>query len=324
MKNKLYICEHQFVISNNNICDKCRVEEVSETLGELLKSNGVTVDDDTQKINQQPLSKNPEKVADMMIETLVETNNEIRMENIKLGEHNTQLEHEIDDLRSFTSKCVEDITDLTKTISNSEKENKDLKNKISELEDVISNGKEENKRFKHNKERLLKAINHHESEYKDLEDNYNKLFQLGLTNACDFTALKYEHETIKKDYTKLLHNITTGFNKFNKLENEHKSLLEKYSKTEHDKISAENDFKKLLIDSLSDTRRIDELNMCNTRIKRELKNNNLKVDRLLNMNKELSNELEQSKKLSKTETFISLGVTSLVIFLVIQFTLFLA
>ena len=305
MKNKLYICEHQFVISNNNMCDKCRVEEVSETLGELLKSNGVTVDDNKQKIKKQPLSKKPKKVSDMMIETLIETNNEFRMENIKLGEHNTQLEHEVGDLRRFITKCEEDISDLTKTISNGEKENKYYKTRC---------------------ERLRKEINDKPSErdYKDLEDNYNKLFQLGLSNACDFTTLKYEHETMKKDYSELITEHQNVKKHYTELETKHKSLLEKYSKTEHDKISAENDFKKLFIDSLSDTRQIDELNMDNTRIKRELKHNNLEVNRLLNMNKELTNEIEKSKKLFTKKRFISLGFTMLVIYLVIQFTLFLA
>ena len=275
MKNKLYICEHQFVISNNNMCDKCRVEEVSETLGELLKSNVVTVDDNKQKINQHSLSQQPKMISDFLIETLTKQNNEIRKENIKLGEDNTQLSRFID------KNLINEITELEDVIFNLKKENKYYKTRgerlikeNTDLNETISNGREENKRFKSTIERLRKEINGNPSErdYKDLEDNYNKLFQLGLTNACDFTALKYEHETMKKDYTKLLNNKTTSLNKFNKLERIHKSLIE-----QHRDLS--NAYKTMRDDYFS-----------------ELISKHSRRDELININKELSNELEQSKK----------------------------
>ena len=350
MKNKLYICEHNVVISPKNQCIDCNYED----LREALIKGGLIVDYNKQKINQQSLNKKPKMISDFLIETLTKQNNEFRKENIKLGEHNAQLEHEIDGLRSFITKSVEGNDshkkDIMWIIYTTVKENDDLKNKISELEDVIfnlkkenkyykarcerlikenkdlnetiSNGREENKRFKSTIERLRKEINGKplERDYKDLEDKYNKLFQLGLTNTCEFATLNTEHEIMKKDYIELLSNKITGDYKLDKLESEHNSLIGKYIKMEEYSTWREKEYNKLL----DENRRINHLKNHNDKLKVNLNDNYLRISELVSANKELSNELEQSKKLFTKKRFISLGFTMLVIYLVIQFTLFLA
>lgn len=195
MKNKLYICEHNVVISPKNQCIDCNYEE----LRDRMIKGVIFVDDNKQKIEQQSLKRKPKIVSDMLIESLIEQNKELVREN-------RQLKHKVDDLRSYITKCEEDISDLTKTISNSEKENKLFKSII---------------------EKLFKEINGNPSErdYKDLEDKYNKM---------------------KKYYSELLINTINSDYKLDELESEHKSLLEKYHKMEEYLTSQEKEYNKLL------------------------------------------------------------------------------
>lgn len=130
MKNKLYICEHNVVISPKNQCIDCNYEE----LRDRMIKGGIFVDDNKQKIEQQSLKRKPKIVSDMLIESLIETNNEFRMENIKLGEHNTQLEVEINGLKKEVDSLQNINIDHHKKGASYEKEIDKLNTYIQELE----------------------------------------------------------------------------------------------------------------------------------------------------------------------------------------------
>lgn len=263
MKNKLFICEHQFVVSDKNICEKCFIKELKKT----LENSVITTFDDTPIFSQQLLNQHSKT-----IDSLQKINFTLNKDNSSLK---SQLENQTEDFLSLE---------------------KSLKSKITELECVISNGKPL------------------ERDYKDLEDKYNKLFQLGLTNTCEFATLNTEHEIMKRDYTKLLHNTTTDVNKFNKLESEYKSLIGKYKKMKKHYIELISDYQNVKNHYTELETEHEVFKEKHKDLARYVFDTNTQLKKLKRDHKELSNELEQFKKYSKTKLIIGLGVITLVIY----------
>ena len=313
MKNKLYICEHNVVVNPKNQCIECNYEELRE---ELIKG-GIIVDDNKQKIEQHFLGQRPKFISDSLIETLTKQNNEITSVNKKLCEDNRQLKNKISELEYIISNCKKEnkgmklnnericslIRDKNKTID-------DVKTEIEEIHNIKD---ENNRQLEIEIDGLKNEIKNHEIENdelllknKELEEQ-NNCFSLTIDSMSKnynnlngfYVKLARENEIMKRDYTKLLHNITASVNKFNKLESKYNKLLD-------------------------ENRRIKHLKVHNYNLWVQLNDKQSRIDELIAFNKELSNELEQSKKLSTTKLFISLGVTILTIYLIIRFALFLS